>query len=316
MKKIFCLSFLIIGLLIGITAEIEAADMTMALDTTDGSTAFLVTDSAATTMASIDSDGNLQIQGGMRLDTSGTENTTAETLIVDGSIGIGTASPTAFLHQAAVVDTTVSGNVPAGSAPTSPVEGDYWNDSTQKANIDFIDGINQSRVGCIFTQTATATVANTTTETTLVSTGIGIATLPANFFVAGKTIRITASGVYSNVVTIPTLQLRVGLGGIAGTVVLDTGANSSGGKNMSNRFWQVDGIITCRTTGASGTVFSQGQYIQASSAVAAAIRDMENTTTSTIDTTAGQQIVVSMAWGIADAGDTISCTNLVIEVLN
>ena len=298
---------------------VQATDAQALLADAAGANAFAIQDAAGppATMASIDSDGNVMIKGGMRLDAGGVENTTAEYLIVDGAIGIGGTPSSSFLLHKASTTASSSGRVPAGAlGDFSLNEGDYWNDSTQKANIDFIDGINQARVGCIFTQTADATVANTTAEVTLVGSGVGTTTLPANFFVAGKTIRVNASGYFSTAGTgSQTLEMRVRLGGISGTVVLDTSAHVAS-TAYTSRLWQVAGIITCRTTGGSGTVFSQGIFISSTSATAAAIVDMENSTTTTIDTTAAQQIVVSADWNSAAAGDTITCTDLSIEVLN
>ena len=87
-----------------------AGDIEATLTTADGSTTFDVEDSTGTNaVAQVDSDGNTVIKGGVRLDASGTENTTAETLIVDGSIGVG-ATPTAALHLKA-------GTATAGTAP-------------------------------------------------------------------------------------------------------------------------------------------------------------------------------------------------------
>jgi hypothetical protein len=45
--------------------------------------------------------------------------------------------------------------------------------------------------------TTVKTTANTTTATTIFGTGVGTLTLPANFAVAGRTVRIRAGGIYS-----------------------------------------------------------------------------------------------------------------------
>lgn len=54
-------------------------------------------------------------------------------------------------------------------------------------------------LGCWFCQTANATVANTTTETSMAGVGAGSNTFPANFFVPGRTIEIHAAGFISGV---------------------------------------------------------------------------------------------------------------------
>ncbi len=89
---------LIISLILFIPARAFAADVEADLDSADGSTAFEVQDSGSTAVATIDSDGNMVVKGGMRIDSGGVECTTAENLIVDGNIGIGTTAPGARLH--------------------------------------------------------------------------------------------------------------------------------------------------------------------------------------------------------------------------
>lgn len=63
------LFMLLIIAAIGIIAD----DITATLDSADGSSAFAFRDSGSTIMASIDSNGNVQAKGGLRLDSGGTE---------------------------------------------------------------------------------------------------------------------------------------------------------------------------------------------------------------------------------------------------
>jgi hypothetical protein len=85
------ISFLCVG-------RASADDVEVTLDSADGSSAFVTKDSASVAQTSIDSDGNMVVKGGMRLDASGVENTAAETLVVDDKVGIGVVSPLAALH--------------------------------------------------------------------------------------------------------------------------------------------------------------------------------------------------------------------------
>jgi hypothetical protein len=189
-------------------------------------------------------------------------------------IGIGTNAPTAYLHQKASTATCATGIIPAGTAPNAPNEGDYWNDSTQKASMHFVDGIKQSRVGCIFTQYEAVTVASTNAETTLVGTGIGTTTLPANFFTVGKTIRLTASGYYSTNTTLAqTLTMRVRYSGIAGTPLITTSAIGTS-LPMTNRGWRLMTEFTCWSTGAGGGGVGQGTFMRSTSTSASEVWDM------------------------------------------
>lgn len=200
------------------------------------------------------------------------------------------------------------------SLAASTTEGDFWSDSTQKSLATFTDGIKQMLSGCVFTQTADKTVANTLTETSIVGTGVGGLTLPANFFVAGKTVRITMSGVYSTVaVTGDTVTIKIKYGS---TVLASkaTTALVTGGTNLA---WFADALITCRSTGASGTVQVSGgiRYQIAGSAI---IEDELNNgvTTTTLDTTASGLLDVTVTHGAANASNTVKSLVSSFEVLN
>lgn len=227
------------------------------------------------------------------------------------SVGIGTATPTAYLHVKAATTAAASLRLAAGTAPTSPNAGDVWNDSTQKALQAYLAGIKQSMSGVLFTQTASQTVANTVTETTLFTTGIGSVTLPANFFAIGKDIRIRAKGYFSTTGN-PNITFKAKYGS---TALVDSGAFTAGA-GVANHLWFVDVVITCRTTGGTGTVFSQGMGKLFSAHTTVAEFDMETAAAVTIDTTASTAIDLTVTWGTADAGNTITCTNVSVEVLN
>jgi hypothetical protein len=198
-------------------------------------------------------------------------------------------------------------NIATGTAPTSPNSGDVWHDATQKTIYANEAGVNQSLSGTLFTQTADATCANTTTETTLTSTGVGTLTLPANFFVAGKTIKLLAYGFHSST-SGATVTIRVKLGST--TILTATGASGSD----TNAGIIMDTVITCRTTGASGTVAGQGVYTEIGNTPN--FRQMTNTAAVTVDTTASQAITMTAQWSAASAGRTITVTNLSVQVLN
>jgi hypothetical protein len=85
-------------------------------------------------------------------------------------------------------------------------------------------------------------------------------TFPPNFFDIGRSIRITASGRVSTVITTPgTLRFDVRLG--AGVVVFDslailpdaTAAYVTVG-------WYLDILMTCRAIGTTGNFFGQGKF--------------------------------------------------------
>jgi len=199
----------------------------------------------------------------------------------------------------------------SGAAPTSPTDGDGWYDSTQKTVVQFINtGIKTYQPGVLYVSTASATVTNTTSETTIIGSGVGTLTLPASFFFAGKTLVIEAWGVYSTEVVPITLQLKIKKGA---TVLCQTAATTTAG-SMANREWHIHATLTGRTT---TTVFSQGWFEHMATATAAGsptIWEMSSTATVTIGTTS-EAMDLTATWGAgADAADTITCTNFTMRV--
>lgn len=158
-----------------------------------------------------------------------------------------------------------------------------------------------------FTQTASVTVANTVTETTLTGSGVGTLTIPANTLVAGGTYRIRADGYIADLVT-PTLDLKLKLGS---TAIDDTSATALVTLTGTSQ-WTYTGNFTCRTTGGSGTVQTQGLFAYFNGTTPLVLNS-PNTATTTIDTTASQALTLTVTWGTASASNTITCTNLSLE---
>lgn len=211
--------------------------------------------------------------------------------------------------------TDPSFNCPAGTAPTSPTEGDTWNDSTQKASITYVDAIKQASTGTIFTQTADKTVTNTVTETSIVGTGIGTLTLPANFFVAGKTIRFRIGGIYSTPsLATPSVLIKVKYG----STVLASVTTSSLLSGATTLEFDGEILVTCRTIGGSGSVAIHGD-IEYSTGVAGtiAVDSLNNVgATATIDTTASSLLDVTITWDSATSTRIVKSTISTCEVLN
>lgn len=200
------------------------------------------------------------------------------------------------------------------SISSSTVEGDVWSDSTQKSVAIFVDGIKQMLSGTLFTQIADKTVTNTTDETSIVGTGVGTLTLPANFFVAGKTIRITMSGVYSTVaVTGDTVTVKIKYG----STILSSKATTALVTGGTNLFWESEVLVTCRTVGLTGTVQVSGgiRYQIASSVV---VEDELNNSvgTTTLDTTASGLFDITITHSAQNPSNTVKSLVGAFEVLN
>ncbi len=154
-----------------------------------------------------------------------------------------------------------------------------------------------------FTATATKTIANTTTETTLFGTGEGTLTFPADFFVAGESIIVRMKGQLSDTGT-PDFTISAKLGS---TVIATEGPTALSG--ISAAEWTIEIMLTCRSAGASGSFSTGGVfayngagaiYISSASAVA-------------VDTTAPQTLDLTWTWGTADPADTITVQEAIVE---
>ncbi len=262
MKKVFLLVSVVAGLLIGMRADSEAADVAVVLDDAAGSSAFSVQDSSSTEWAHIDSNGNMVIKGGLRLDASGVENTTAENLIVDGKVGIGTTSPGALLDVGLAGTTlgvirlegSTSGyvdlqpNATAGSV-TITLPATTGTAALTANNLSAFAATTSSQLaGVLSDETGTAGKAVFDTSPTISApTVTGVTT-----FSAGATIKSTQT-------TAPTVAAGVALG-IGPTVSIQAGST-----DMAGRINITAGTTT--TTGVIVTVTFNGTYGSAPKAV-------------------------------------------------
>lgn len=155
------------------------------------------------------------------------------------------------------------------------------------------------------------TVVNSTAETTLLPTGTGNANgslvFPSYYLNVAKTFRIYACGFHSTVSN-ATIDIKIKLNN---TIILDTGVVPSG--NGTNDFWEVRAVFTCRSTGTTGTLFSQGFYFEGGGG--GNNFPMVNIAANTIDTTIPQTLDMTAQWGTQSNSDTITMTNAFIEVL-
>jgi hypothetical protein len=164
---------------------------------------------------------------------------------------------------------------------------------TQKITLAYLRQIMTA-----FAQSATVTVANLDSETTLIGAGLGSATLIAAYFnVAGRALKVKAWGVLSNTGT-PTLNIKVK----AGSTVLAATGDVTLAADQTNAQWELECDIVCRSTGAAGTVIAQGRL-----RVDDVFYPMVNTAVSgAIDLTAAIVVGVTAEWSAAAAGNTIS----------
>ena len=154
----------------------------------------------------------------------------------------------------------------------------------------------------LFSQTNSVTVVNSTAETSILGTGDGTATIPANFFAVGRIIRVRVYG-YHSATANPNITIKVK---INGTTILNTGAYPS--HTATTEGFTIEAFLTCRTTGTSGTFIGQGFYQESGSTPVSVVM----TTAQTVDTTKALPIDVTVQWDTASASDSITSTNAVI----
>lgn len=177
-------------------------------------------------------------------------------------------------------------------------------------------------------QTDGTALGNTTTATSLfgattVAAAQGRFTLPANFFSVGRTVRITATGRVSNIVTTPgtfTPSIRFGA-----VTVFTGGAIPLNIVAKTNVSFFMDVTLTCRSVGGgtTATVMGVGRFV--SESVLSSVAGVANACLlpasapavgTGFDSTTTNQVDVFGAWSIANAGNTITLHQYVLESMN
>lgn len=162
-------------------------------------------------------------------------------------------------------------------------------------------------VGRIFTGTANATCGNTTTETSIMPTGVGTLTLPANFWAVGKSLRLTMAGQMNKGTTSVTRKYTL----LHGATTLATFTTAAGTTALANDGWETTLTVTCRTIGATGTLMTYGRVTHLSVSDA----DLSANATVTVDTTASAALDFKFKWSATDASNNMITTNVIVEAL-
>lgn len=225
-------------------------------------------------------------------------------------IGLDTSAPTAALHIAGTTQGSHIRMAGIAGVPTTETPGDIWYDTTDKClKFTQTDGV-MGAVGTASVNTSDSSAIASTTAETNYSLNFAI---PANALTVGKTYRVRAAMTYSNTLS-PTLQIKFKLGS---TTVVDLGAVSSG-TSVTNRSIISEFVFTCRSTGATGTIFAHGKMdIENASSIVGSQSTVlvTNTATTTINTTASQTVQISAQWSASSASNTTTMRNFMVEVL-
>lgn len=159
------------------------------------------------------------------------------------------------------------------------------------------------------------TVTNTTAETSaLAAVCSGSRIIPANRLVRGTTITIRGGGVYTTPLLAPgTLTIRVKLGG---AVIATTNVTQLLG-GMTAAAYDLSCTLMCRAPGASGLMAPIGGLNFATGAGGRVYSDLLNSGADVqIDTTAANELDVTVQWATASTTRSITMRGAVVTVIN
>lgn len=197
---------------------------------------------------------------------------------------------------------TLPSYVLRGGLPVlEPEDGAVWYEKETNSEIHFIGGKSVKLGGIISTITSDVTVANTLTETTISSL-----VLDADTMAVGRSYKFTIWGFYSCLAGSGIyIRIKNGATFFAAAGLIALGATTDNGLHM-------EVIVTCRSTGVTGTVQTQGDVIYGPNLIA----QTANTGTLTVNTRIDNTIEITTEWNVADPGNTVTITNITTEILN
>jgi len=163
----------------------------------------------------------------------------------------------------------------------------------------------------LFTQTTDGgPVTATTVETTIIGTGVGTLTVPANGFQIGDSFICALDGIIS---CISSGEIQVRVKTLSGALLADTGIIDLAA--ATNKNWILNLYFTVRTLGAAGTAsISSGglfSYIRNGGTQFEGYV-LSNVNTTTFDTTINNTLVITVQWNTTNAGNSILSRNFVL----
>jgi hypothetical protein len=265
---------------------------TVAVTTTGG--AFQWMSGSINSVLCLNGSGNLAFQTG----------STARSIL--GAAASGANSDISSILGVSSTGLTGTLRVAQQSAAGTPTDGDYWYDSTQKCGVQqrISNGASGNKVyehGVLYVATAISAQTATGSDLSVTGSGIGSKSIVANTLVPGKSIRLTARGVYTLTTGSGTIPIKINSTVIGTVNVTATGTNLP---------WSVDMLVTCRTNGSSGTAFCQGHAM-----VNNTLTQMSNSATTTVNTTIALTIDTFFNWAGGSTGQSALGTNAMLEVL-
>jgi hypothetical protein len=166
------------------------------------------------------------------------------------------------------------------------------------------------------------TALNTSTTATAIEPPAARFTLPANFFVPGKVLRVNAWGRISNLASASlTLDMRFN----TSSVVFNGGAMTLNSTAKTNVSWRLIMMLTCRSigNGTVATIMGQGDFTsEAVSGSASGVANDVMMPTSApavgtgFDSTVAQTVDLFATWGASSSSNSIQVHQFTLESMN
>ena len=155
----------------------------------------------------------------------------------------------------------------------------------------------------LYAQTAnSSTITNTTTETSVIGTGVGTLTVGANQFSVGDSFRADFGGVL-NVTNNQTIRIKVKAGSV---ILADSGIQTI--TNITSDIWSLSINFTIRQTGAAtvASIVTLGafHYTKTNNGTVEGF-SWNTVNNTTFDTTISNTLDVTVQWGDASASNQI-----------
>ena len=188
--------------------------------------------------------------------------------------------------------------------------GSTWYDSTQLTLFTYEAGLAIAKMGCMFTQTGTVALNNSSSQTQMLGTGVGTLTLPANFFAIGKMIEVEIRGFYTTPASPSNCNFSIQLGATSLASVVVTAPIS-----QTNSAFLCRAQIVCRSTGTAGNFIAGGDILFQSGTLTA---DEQAFAVSTANTAINTQLsqVVNCTFQTGNALANMTYTSVLATIKN
>lgn len=224
-------------------------------------------------------------------------SSTTATSTFQGSVGFGTSTPTARANFAASSATKSSIRVETGIAPTTPNNGDVWNDSTQN-QLAYSNGNTLYQGGNVYTATADQTINTTSPTSAFSGTKVGTNVIAANSLKVGQKISTWGAGYYSTpLANTSTVTITTSIASSTTNTIstVTTAAFPASATNLPFNF-----LLNCtvRAVGVNGSLVCDGrfEYYTALSGIAPTSNSLSTVGVIRFDSTVAETFDVKANW--------------------